>query len=1257
MTTTKRLFVRSHDTQLRGLAPFDDLPPAPDVLDSADYGGIRLANIFPPPAPGTVVMVNALSLFEGDIVTLYWHGLPAVSQPVPPGYNGSMKFHVPADLLGVVPRYPPEGSNTGDNATVNVWYTVYRPLSGYTYTSAIATVTVDWRVPGNPDPDPTTPYVNEHLEPLDLPSPVPAKDLTVSVRRWANAAIGDRLFMSWGTRQFLAATLEDTQGDSGPSVEVTIPWQTINTEGDKPVVTYYILDAVSNHSLWAPSITADVETGERLDAPMILDLDDCDRLDADALAGSPGRVRVRYPAPTAGDVIVLTWTGRTQQGIPLPELTLKFTMLSPPTVTHTFDVPFGEISALVGGTARTSYTVTSIDGTARPSFSAIADVVGTALSLPAPSVREAVDDVIDPSGTATAVVRTDYSFMRPTDRIDLVWRGTPVQGSPVTEQQSKLASDAIDSELSFSIPADKLVAVAGGAVAVSYTVLAAGDLPAVSDTLSLKVGDLVAVTLPAPGVEGASGGQLDLQNASDPIIVRVPANPAFNPATDTVDIAWIGTAGSLVGGQSKPADPAGVVFEVPRSVALADVGSNVNIYYSFLRVDTGQLSKPRELSLTDSGSLPAPAVPQASGDVLDALALIGETFTVRLPMDADVLPTDSVTATVQRAGGAGSYTTPAESGAKGMTFELPAASLATHLGQTVQVFYTRTRTNVATASDLLELRIVAASDSEATLPTPVIVQATANGTVLDLGTFSGNATVTVEPWPLMAAGQRVWLRASGTAENGSTTSQALRVGSPVTSAELMGGLREALPRTFLATLGHQSSLSITCAVTYDQTLVEASATMFPVARFTVNTLSLLLIDESDLTLTVGDTTQRSAEGGKLPYRYRAQDTKVLTVTATTGAVRAQAVGKSAVIVEDSSSPAQLAFYVVTVVSGPAPLQLNTSDAALIAGQTLTRGASGGKSPYSFASSNTTVASVTNGGKVTAKAAGTSNVSVTDSASPPASLSYLLRVTAAAPPLSMDISPVSLLTGGTLQRSATGGVEPHQYTSTLPSVASVSATGYVQALTAGKTIVTVSDHSTPVASLSYTVSVADATPPLQMDTSSVTINGSELITYENLQPTTPPQSATYQRTATGGTGALSWTSTGGAVAVNYYNGSLVLVRNGTSKVTVSDSAGQSLSYNITVVGVRKMTQVGNYIYDNAVNAAANAGGRLPSGEEFGRMRYAYGGYPPGSPTGRPFWTTDMIGKQRKVLYMHDDLWAGWDPPFWGKYADTVALVST
>lgn len=111
------------------------------------------------------------------------------------------------------------------------------------------------------------------------------------------------------------------------------------------------------------------------------------------------------------------------------------------------------------------------------------------------------------------------------------------------------------------------------------------------------------------------------------------------------------------------------------------------------------------------------------------------------------------------------------------------------------------------------------------LPTPRIVQA--RGGDLDLGSFSGNATVTIAPWPLIAAGQRVWLRVNGTDESGQARSVVLLSGHALTDAQKQVGVIENLLRSDLLFFRDGSRLTISVSVAFDGADQERGAVAFP----------------------------------------------------------------------------------------------------------------------------------------------------------------------------------------------------------------------------------------------------------------------------------------------------------------------------------------------------------------------------------------------------------------------------------------------
>ncbi|KJH79887.1 hypothetical protein UG46_27245, partial [Pseudomonas fluorescens] len=103
----------------------------------------------------------------------------------------------------------------------------------------------------------------------------------------------------------------------------------------------------------------------------------------------------------------------------------------------------------------------------------------------------------------------------------------------------------------------------------------------------------------------------------------------------------------------------------------------------------------------------------------------------------------------------------------------------------------------------------------------------------DLDSFTGDARVTCAPWPLIAAGQRVWLRAEGIAEDGSPHLITLYTASAVIHSEVSAGLSKALARSELVKLRDDSELKVVLQVTFDRTNVQANAVDFPLRTYTV----------------------------------------------------------------------------------------------------------------------------------------------------------------------------------------------------------------------------------------------------------------------------------------------------------------------------------------------------------------------------------------------------------------------------------------
>ncbi|CAI3790139.1 hypothetical protein AHFPHNDE_03858 [Pseudomonas sp. MM227] len=168
---------------------------------------------------------------------------------------------------------------------------------------------------------------------------------------------------------------------------------------------------------------------------------------------------------------------------------------------------------------------------------------------------------------------------------------------------------------------------------------------------------------------------------------------------------------------------------------------------------------------------------------------------------------------------------------------IPANVIAASLGKTVEV------TNVilvdgvsGVASPTLTLRVQ--DLPAAALKPPKVVQAS-DGT-LDLNTFSTAATVSVDPWPLIATGQTYWLRAYGTLDDGTTRSEELAMGVAVTAAQVSSGLLINLPRSFLLRLKNALPLTLELKVSLSKSVSENEAITFPEEVLSITQLTLVL---------------------------------------------------------------------------------------------------------------------------------------------------------------------------------------------------------------------------------------------------------------------------------------------------------------------------------------------------------------------------------------------------------------------------------
>ncbi|MGH8486072.1 MAG: hypothetical protein ACRESP_16890, partial [Pseudomonas sp.] len=337
------------------------------------------------------------------------------------------------------------------------------------------------------------------------------------------------------------------------------------------------------------------------------------------------------------------------------------------------------------------------------------------LVLPVPAVVGAVNGEYDPiNALEGATVRVTYDGMLVSDSLIVSWLGDDVADSFETAAKPGSEAGTVD----FLIPVSVVAASQNKTVQVSYYVVASGGTPVWSQPLALPVKLLTAGQLRAPSIRDAANGALDLTKFSGNTKVLVEAWPLIAVGQRY----WImvdstlenGTPHNFYVAQNNLVTPgqvgAGVDEELLRS-ELQKLQHNANLSVT-LRVafdgaaDEGKarvfpVLSVKLLKLPDL-ALPAPVVPQASGNRLQASAVPAGGLQVRVNYTGMVVG-DKVKVMFA------SHTTAEQTVATvtALNFTVPKAVVDANAHSTIDVFYqvVRGTGGPALASAKLGLRI------------------------------------------------------------------------------------------------------------------------------------------------------------------------------------------------------------------------------------------------------------------------------------------------------------------------------------------------------------------------------------------------------------------------------------------------------------------------------------------------------------------------------------------------------------------------
>ncbi|HEX8596792.1 MAG TPA: hypothetical protein VF682_26450 [Pseudomonas sp.] len=531
------------------------------VIDDGGHGGIGHDDLNDP-EDGVVLSIQmGPDFFQGDFIELFWDDVRVQAFPV-------TAEHYATRIIGfsVLPQYILRPGI--DLYVAKVYYVITDEFTG---TSAKLEppreVLVKNTVPGNPDPVPDTPFLNENLlAPAGVPAEItpPVTELTLTVNPWEYMHDADKLTTYWGGTQ--NSKMQDIVG-VGRAQTVTIPPEMIVKGGDSPNlrVLYAIRDLASNWSLYSEAALTNVSIDPSLPgAPRVLD-DGRPTLKIDLDTAGAHIITVAIPVyvnalevkaqgentrkgrMALGDNIKLTWAGETAEGLPL--------VYEPPIqpVTDTgfgpiFDIPTDYVTRIANGLAKVFYEVYPVDGTAnRFSRSSTVTVVRKQVEqLVAPELLDAKGGTsIDPADVPASGASVEipvYTGKKFGDIIYLQWEGKNSIGDPVVyEDNHSVPSSEEKLPYVFVVDKTEILRLAGGSLKLSYHVkfFNSIDLPSALSNYTV-IGQTL---LPMPAIDHVAEDAILDPDLHPTTTVRVDGVKAILKVGDEVTIYWAGVPG------------------------------------------------------------------------------------------------------------------------------------------------------------------------------------------------------------------------------------------------------------------------------------------------------------------------------------------------------------------------------------------------------------------------------------------------------------------------------------------------------------------------------------------------------------------------------------------------------------------------------------------------------------------------------------------------------------------------------------------
>ncbi|MGN8103354.1 hypothetical protein [Pseudomonas sp. 22072] len=668
-------------------------------------------------------------------------------------------------------------------------------------------------------------------------------------RHWSNMAAYDLLIVVWGSVRIERLIQPD---EVGRDIVCFVGYEAIQDAGDSELlpVAFQVQGPTGNMpdpwALWSTTALVSVylET-DRLGAAWVQFPETDREIDLEVLGTRDVEVGLAVSAADARaySQIFFYWNGKNHQGGSVSHFEDRPLAGGKG---YTFKIENHLVHAIAQGSAVVYYELTGASAGVpdKRSHNLYLSVIGEIVRWPAPTVDQALGGVLKPDLPLITIRFPAQTSWASSDRLQVIILAADAEGTVDYIAGRAVGEIFPGEEMTFDVSGTELARFDGRQIEVLYSATRGSEQPQESLRQVYQVGEPTR-DMPAPEVEKAQGNQLDPDDVVNGANVKAPFSET--QAGDGLTLYWYSRVSAPPIPFNVDTDGQVAVFPVPYKYIGPNEDEWVSAFYTLERDGKKRYSAITDLLISRGlVDLPVPVLRHASitGPETATLApmnvLQGSKLVVSYTGMAD---TDFIQPKMVGTAGIGSPAIlgkPGSAAAGSVEFDIASLAFAANIGnanRTLTLEYDVTRNDVGWPSKVLRVTVTPIPQAELAKTVLKINQANAATQVLDLTTFTGNATGHIGVWPFITAPNPVWLRLLGKTNKGDDHSLTVYNGAGSAAVNptwiANGKIEPGIARSYLNGLGDGSKLQMELKAAVSTSKDETLAISFPIVEYKV----------------------------------------------------------------------------------------------------------------------------------------------------------------------------------------------------------------------------------------------------------------------------------------------------------------------------------------------------------------------------------------------------------------------------------------